>query len=1183
MRIHTSGDRARPSKSHGVEFVLFLFILLASLNWVAGCGFIRFPYSGLSPTPDFSITVDPPSSTVLAGSPGPSYSLTVTPIGAFSSAVSVALQLPTGFRCVPASCSVTLTPDTAAGTVQVTPASSTAPGSYQLNFVATSGTLTHTVSTTLVVQQTLSPDFSFTVSPLASILSAGASGPTYSFSATLINQFAGTILVAAAPPAGFTCVPVSCTATLVNNLAVNALQIQPPVGASGTYTIPFTATSGALSHGAVATITIPVALPPPAEICAVPPATSTPSSTRSGFVYTGDPSPTSIVFDSARNRILVSNLQLNEVDVISPETLSIMERLPVPQPMGIDLSADGKTLYIGTRTHYFYRAAADTLCLTDREYTIGFAPYTTLSPEYPTALADGSVLFAAYDVASTAQEVLLWTEANGFNSVAGLGPLTYSVRNIIPSGDRMHAYLSGDDSGGAFARYDVGTGAMSKTVAFGTQPTILAVKQDGSRVLILEDCCGVVLADSNFNTIASASGTFLSRTSAESDFSKFYVKNYSTPGIVVLDSALNPIGSLPAAMPLVDYAPQGLGPFDGQHRIVSVTPTGVALQPTSPIGPLLPANASGPALQASGAVYGAFRPGDPENGLATTLNGSSFPSAPTSVFLSEATTSQSAQITNYVASEDMVDLIVPSFASGCADVGADFAVGVQAFAPMAFCYSPAVFVIDGDSGPTTGGSTLTLTGMGFGPSPQVRIGGVVSSEVTPTSAYAASGPLAFSILKVTVPPGAIGDADIDIVTSWATTTLPHAFHYAQRQDTALPAGATPSQLLLDSARNRVLLTDSTHNQLLVYDFPSGALLNTIPTGPDPQGIAITPDGSHVVLLTAGDRMVTLLDAGTYQQVQQVTSPSTANIPFEQSPVGPPVVVATMAGNKAYIVTQAGYLQGGSKPYSYPALFDYDLNANTLTSEVVNSSSFGSGGGYFVASSLDGSTALVGSSISRAVGGALVGPDDGIANDYDPSVAPDGHVVASDGVFRDTANRWQNSTTADASIQPSSALNESFFDGAQFNGSGSLYFRSTATHIRIYDVNHGGLIRTLEVPGGLTGSIGTDTTTATRLLAVSPSGQQVVAATARGVSFFTFASAPLSIGEIKQNAGQIQLLGSGFSTVSGVLIDSIAVAANYVDSTEITLALPDLPVGTHSVTVTNPDGESYTLAMAFSIP
>ena len=1155
-----------------------VLLLLAS-----GCGEIILPLG------DFALTVTPISATTQAGTAAAPFLLTVTPTPDFASPLTISVAAPAGFTCAPASCSVSIAPASTPTTasIQLTPSLVVAPGAFPLRFTAKAGSLTHIATATVnvtaavTVMPTTTPDFTLAVTPAASSVPAGASLPALTFTVTPANGFSAPVTVSTNPPAGFSCLPTGCSAALSSYQVTNAVQLGTSTAtAPDVYTLTFTATSGSLSHTASVIITVsPQA--GPNIVCAVPQTGPAPSNSRTGYVYTGDPDPyVGLIYEPSHNRIFVRNLQLNEVDVISPETLDIVARIPVPQPVGLDLSADGKFLIIGTQTHYFYRASTDTLCLTDRHYISPLAPFTSnLSPMFPTALADGSILFNAHDVASTASGLVVWTAATGFKLVSASGFLGSSVRNIVPSGDRMHAYIGEDDSGGGYARYDVGGAITINTVAFGSQPKVLAVNHDGSRVLVLNDCCGVVLTDSNFNTQANTSVAWNEGAAAEPDFSRFYFLGNQNNYIAVTDATLKPIGALAANIPMSIPSTLALAGWDGSRRLLSLGADGVHLISTANLNPI--PTGSTPGFSTSNSMYGAATPPYPQNGFATTLNGKF--TAVSSIDFSEGLTSKRATV--LATASNAMNVTAPVFSTGCADILATFTSGWTAFSPQAFCYSPFIPVVEGGSGPTTGGSTLKLYGIGFGPTaPTVTIGGVQSNNVTLSQLYGSNGLIAYSNITALAPPGVSGDANITVSTSFGSTTLPRAFHYYQRLDTALPAGAAPQELLFDSARNRVLVTDAANSNLLVYS-GSGALLQTVPTGPTPQGISLTPDGSRLLLLTAGDYKLTVLDASTYSVVQQATLPTSANSIFGPEPAGPGLQVAAMAGNTAYILTKAGYLQGPSHSYSPTFVYDYDLIANSLVTDPLRSTPYnitGGGSAFYMAASADGSTALISGAVSYKVGGVLTGPDSSEAGYSDAALTSDAHTLAYGQSLFDNGNHWQGNTAASEFQQTGIAfLGEGFLYGQQFNSSGSLLYRSTPAHIRVYDVAHGTLVRTLEIPGGLYPS--TLPVYPTRLLAVDPAGQRLFTVTTAGLSILTFNSDPLSIAQTTLNGTQLAVSGSGFDSSSSVLIDTLSVPLAVVDANHLTVSVPTLPSGVHSVTVFNSNGDQYKLQLAFTTP
>jgi streptogramin lyase len=1035
-------------------------------------------------------------------------------------------------------------------------------------------------------------DFAITVTPATSTVAAGIAAPAYSFAISPVNGFNGPVTVTSIAPSGITCAPISCTAVISSAQANNALQFKPgDTFPAGTLTLTFIATSGTLSHSTTATLTVtsppngpppstpppagpPIAAPPPPPLanCAIPVSTTVPSYHQTGYVYTGDPNPTGIAYDAIHNQIFITNLQLNEIDVISPETMAITQRLPIPQPMGIDLTLDGSTLIIGTETHYFYRASTAPLCVTGREYlpimpSLGF----NLRPEYPTALADGSILFASYDVASTAQSIYRWSSANGFQQPPGLGQLAYSVRNIVPSRDRRHAFISGDDSGGVYGRFDLDTGnVVAQTIAFGSQPTILAVNQDGSRVLINNDCCGMTLTDSNFNTLSTHTGIYVEGALGETDFSRIYVKDISSGFVTVLDGTnLTTIGSLPASFVPVTFARTEFKGFDGSHRLLTVAADGLTFLDTSNIGAILALQAPVPTIRIGGGAASAFVPSTPANGYNTTLNGANF-QATSSVLFSEGVSSHLATAVT-TASASGINLTAPAFPSGCADVSALFSRNSLAFAPQAYCYSPTIYFVDGDAGPASGGGVLTLYGQGFGyTTPTVTIGGVTAQHVTLAEGYADSVPFQFSTLQVTVPPGAVGPADVIIGTSFGSTILRDAYTYAQRSDFALPSGAQPVQLILDSVRGRILATDAANNQILIYSLASGTLIQSVPTGASPQGVALTPDGTGIILATAGDHKLSVFDASDYLLLQQVA------IPADAPNIGPPVSVAALAGSKALVTTQAGYLQGPAGPYSNAYLLDYDLGSNTVTLDSANSHLY-TGTTLDLTASADGSTALVQANVFHAFGGPDLSADvSALRPFFDSALSSDGKVNAIESYVVDGANHQQTTVTAPAPISDP-PVGDNFLAGEQLNSSGSLLYRPTPAHIRIYDTQNGSLRRTLEVPDGILGSISTS------LLAVNPAGQQLVIATASGISAFTFTEDPLAIGEVQLSGTLLTVVGSGFDSAMTLSIDSIPVSVTVDGSTRLTATLPQLASGPHSVTITIPAGHQFTRYLAFTTP
>jgi uncharacterized membrane protein len=216
--------------------------------------------------PDFSLTATPASrSTAPGGSVG--YTVSTTALGGFAGDVALSLSGLTGAQASWSYSPAAIAGGAGASQLTVSTAASLAPGRYTLTITATSGSLTHSTTVTLVV-----PDFSLGVSPASRTTTPGTAA-SYTVSVGAINGFAGNVALTLS---GLTQGTWSFAPASISGSGASALTVTP--AAAGTYSLTITGTSGPIVHSR--TVTLVVSAPADFSV-AVTPASATAVAGRS--------------------------------------------------------------------------------------------------------------------------------------------------------------------------------------------------------------------------------------------------------------------------------------------------------------------------------------------------------------------------------------------------------------------------------------------------------------------------------------------------------------------------------------------------------------------------------------------------------------------------------------------------------------------------------------------------------------------------------------------------------------------------------------------------------------------------------------------------------------------------------------------------------------------------------------
>jgi hypothetical protein len=106
------------------------------------------------------------------------------------------------------------------------------------------------------------------------------------------------------------------------------------------------------------------------------------------------------------------------------------------------------------------------------------------------------------------------------------------------------------------------------------------------------------------------------------------------------------------------------------------------------------------------------------------------------------------------------------------------------------------------------------------------------------------------------------------------------------------------------------------------------------------------------------------------------------------------------------------------------------------------------------------------------------------------------------------------------------------------------------------------------------------------MAIDETGQRIFLITNKGLTIAQLDSVPLSIGSVTPASGpagtQVKIRGSGFVQGTTANANGMSAAVSYVDADTLQVTLPALPAGAVQITITNPDGQSYTLDDAFTV-
>ena len=929
----------------------------------------------------------------------------------------------------------------------------------------------------------------------------------------------------------------------------------------------------------------------------------------------GEPHHRHIAYDPANKQVFVANRAMNRVEVFSTSSQTRIAQISVPGATSADLSADGATVWIGTARNEIAAVDPVSLSVKDRYVPAGLTHIPNVIFDRPIevlSVSNGKAMVRLRQPASAEALLALWDSAS--NSSTDLTPVAPAVFQqgvgVLPrSGDHSKVLAVANDSSGELALFDSGGNVVAGpvTMGTGTMPWA-AANNDGSFFAVVFVASGnaqVLLLNASLQHVSAYSAANVSGATFSRDWKELYVAETSSGAsfITVLDGQSGQlIGRVPD-VPIQGVA-STIEDVDETHLLFALSNRGFSFIDASmpeTISLVAPTVAPAPSVQPSeGPIAG---------GTSTILSGQNFAGPVQVKFGSQLATNP------VVSSSSQIQMVSPSsVVNGAVNLTAHFQNSWLAFAPDAFSYGPQILQVLPNCGATSGGDSVQIYGYGFGTDPtkiSVKIGAAtatvqkVENLTTIVASLALDASYPFSLERITLQTsaGSLGKADIIIPAPTGSTTSSKAFQYLQSTH-SYPKPALFKFLIYDQPRQRICLSNIDHVD--VFDLQQNLFVSPIqpPGGPPPnaglRGLALTPDGSQLVVADFGAQNIYLLDpvkgTGTAVFVGGVSG-------FTNS--GPARVAATSL--QTVFVGLSG--EGGSSGACSTWLAQMNLTASPPTIQPAPQPEVSSlTGAPLLQSSAAGDQVFL--AFASAPGGPLASWDANAPNRFVTSTANSSAVdltTSADGsAFALAANGATEVHAPDFTISSVPAMSELTqvpgrvsVPGMILHPSGALLYQAFLTGapgspgvkggVDILDAHSGALRLRIFLPqqfmtdvDGLHGSFLATDENGQRLFAITSSDGTAQNA---ALTIVQLAAVPLGIGTIQPSTipaaggATLTVRGSGFANGVGTTINGIAAAVTFKDVNTLSVMVPALTAGPQRITITNPDGESVSLNAA----
>ncbi len=1061
-------------------------------------------------------------------------------------------------------------------------------------------------------------DFSVVLSASTASASLGATSSPITLTVQARNGFSGTVQVTLVgiPPGVLS--NLAAPAEVAAGATLPIIFGATPSANPGNYGVKALGQSGSLSHTAELSLNVAAS-----TMLSVP---------RTTYIRTdaaplldnppGSPRHRRLAYDAAGKRIFLANRSENRIEVFSTISRARVDTMDVPGISGVDISADGQTLWAATVTQQIVDFDLASLQVKDRRTVPVLTPLPSVSFDRPEELLTlaGGKLIVRLSQATSAQSILtLWDPAsNAFTDLTSLAPSVFQrgLGVMARSGDYRRILAAANDSSGEIAEFDSTGSLLAGPVSLGDgEISLFAGNPDGSAfavAFVVQGQPQIMLVDSALNVTAISAPMNAEELAFSADGRVLFVSQdvSAGAGVNVLDAAnLQLLGRV--SDPSMAGVASQIEAVDETQLLFGVANRGFTfLDAAQP----LTAAVSAPSFWLPTSAWpseGPLTGRTPVNFFVE-----NFPAAPAVTF--------NSFFANHVMLAGPTSLSAASpvaFATGSVNVSAFFPDGSVAIAPDAFSYGPQILKVLPNAGSATGGDMMHIYGYGFGHSSSsvsVKLGSASArilklEDVTawaPEFGLDATYPFPLQRLTVQTPSATAGFAILQLGTSSGNASLPRAFQYLKSVQTF----AHPGQykfLLYDQKRQWIYLSNIDHVD--VFDLRTGSFhpdglqlqcpdsKGQIVPGPCPsaglRGLALTPDSAQLIVADFGSQKAYLLDPDRPGKVSFVP---VGGIPgFAAS--GPSRVAATSAQTVFVGMSGVGINSGACSS----CLSQLNMTANPPIFQPAP---------QLEVTQVSGAPLLQGNVAGDRVAFAFAAPnaapvaawDAASPNDFRLSSAPQyvtDITLASDGSTYAARARGvteiRNSDLSVTSVPAAAEIGQlprrAVVPGIALHPTGALLYEpfvangvggGTSSGVDIFDAHSGELVLRVPLPEPLAAFPDDTDGLHGSFITVDEFGQRIFALTSSALTVIELANAPLGIGTVSPasirsgESASLTVRGSGFQSGTTAVIDGHLASVTFVDANTIRLAAPQSSPGWHRLMITNPSGETTSLGAAF---